>query len=76
MLEKTARRMVAVHEELERRREVRREREFRDFGGIPALNRNNQPIEIRVVTNLKDTVATDALLGAFRSGLDTPPNRA
>jgi hypothetical protein len=30
---------------------------------IPALNRNNQPIEMRVLTNLKDTVATDALIG-------------
>jgi hypothetical protein len=33
------------------------------FGGIPALNRNNQPIEMRVLANLKDTVGTDALIG-------------
>jgi hypothetical protein len=46
------------------------------FLGNPALNRNNQPIEMRVLTNLKDTVATDALIGRFRSALDTPPNRA
>jgi hypothetical protein len=27
------------------------------LGNIPALNRNNQPVEMRVLTNLKDTVA-------------------
>jgi hypothetical protein len=32
------------------------------------VNRNNQPIGMRVLTNLKDTVATDALIGRIRIG--------
>jgi hypothetical protein len=36
--------------------------------GIPVLNRNNQPIEMCVLTNLKDTVATDVLIGCLPIG--------
>jgi hypothetical protein len=28
---------------------AKKSKELYDFGGIPALNRNNQPIEIRVI---------------------------
>jgi hypothetical protein len=33
-----------------------------------ALNRNNQPIEMRILINLKDTVATDVLIGCLPIG--------
>jgi hypothetical protein len=44
----------------------REEQGILGFWGIPALNRTNQPIEMRVLTNLKDTVATDALIGCIQ----------
>jgi hypothetical protein len=45
-----------------------REEQGMDFWGIPALKRNNLPIEMRVLTNLKDTVASDALIGRLPIG--------
>jgi hypothetical protein len=39
-------------------------KELQDFWGIPALNRNNQPIEMRVLPIWK-IVATDALIGCI-----------
>jgi hypothetical protein len=46
----------------------REEQDIVGFFWNPALNRNNQPIEMNVLTNLKDTVATDALIGRLQIG--------
>jgi hypothetical protein len=46
----------------------REKQEIVGFWGIPTLNRNNQPIEMHVLTNLKDTVAMDARIGNLPIG--------